>query len=334
MPESKSFVSVVAIVRNDPGIRAFVTEVLDVLASHYADYELVLVDDGSADATPLLIQRVLAEQESVRLVRLSREFGNDVAITAGLDSAIGDFAVVMLAACDPPQAIPLMVDLGEAGAEVVLGTCRRRPGESLLFRQGRRIFYRLCHRLTKVHLPPDVASMRMLSRLALNGLTQIRQKTMHHRLVSCGLGFRTEVLEYEQMPGSRAPRPLWRAVGEACSMVISNSRFPLRLVSFVGVAAASLNLLYMVYIVAVNLFKQQVAEGWTTLSLQMSVMFLLVFSTLIVISEYLAQTLEETKDRPLYHVAEEKNSSTALADSRKRNVYLHHTESSAHRIAG
>ena len=71
MPESKSFVSVVAIVRNDPGIRAFVTEVLDVLASHYADYELVLVDDGSADATPLLIQRVLAEQESVRLVRLS-----------------------------------------------------------------------------------------------------------------------------------------------------------------------------------------------------------------------------------------------------------------------
>lgn len=307
---------------------------MQVLDKHYSDYELVLVDDGSTDQTPLLIQRVLREHESVRLVRLSREFGNDVAIIAGLDSAIGDFAVVMLAHCDPPRAIPALVALGETGADVVLGTCRQRPGEGILFRQGRRMFFRICDRLTNVRLPQDVASMRLFSRLALNALTQIRQKTMHHRLISSGMGFTTAVLEYEQVPGSKSGRrPLWRAVGEACSIMVSNSRFPLRLVSFLGVGAALLNLLYMVYIVAVNLFKKQVAEGWTTLSLQMSVMFLFVFSTLIVISEYLAQTLEETKDRPLYHVAEETSSSTALTDSRKRNVYLHQAEPVAHRIA-
>lgn len=310
------------------------TDVLRVLADNYAEYELVLVDDGSADHTPVLIERLLREHECLRLVRLSREFGNDVAITAGLDSAIGDFAVVMLAACDPPQTIPQMVAMGEAGADLVLGTCRKRPGEGWLLRHGRRLFFRLCDRLTNIRLPQDVASMRLLSRLALNALTQIRQKTMHHRLASCAMGFQTEVLEYEQTGSHRGRRPLWRAVGEACSMVISNSRFPLRFVSLVGIGAALLNLLYMIYIVAVNLFKQQVAEGWTTLSLQMSVMFLFVFSTLIVISEYLAQTLEETKDRPLYHVAEEKSSSTAFVDAQKRNVYLHQTESTPRRMAG
>ena len=326
--------SVVAIVRNDPGVPTFVADVLRVLAENYAEYELLLVDDGSVDHTPVLLERLLRQHECLRLVRLSREFGNDVAITAGLDSAIGDFAVVMLADCDPPQAIPQMVAMGEAGAEVVLGACAFRPGEGWLRRQGRRLFFRLCDRLTNIRLPKDLASMRLFSRLALNALTQIRQKTMHHRLVSCAMGFQTEVLQYEQRSSRRGSRPLCQAVGEACSMVVSNSRFPLRFVSLIGIGAASLNFLYMIYVVAVNLFKQQVAEGWTTLTLQMSVMFLFLFLTLIVISEYLAQTLEETKDRPLYHVAEEKSSSTALVDAQKRNVYLHQTEPFVRRFAG
>ena len=97
-------------------------------------------------------------------------------------------------------------------------------------------------------------------------------------------------------------------------------RYPWRLVTCLAACASLLNVLYMVYVMAVNLVKRQVAEGWTTLSLQVSVMFLFLFTTLVVIAEYLAHTLEETKDRPLYHVAEEKGGPTALRDESKRNV--------------
>ena len=258
-----------------------------------------------------------------------------MAIAAGLDSVIGDFAVVMLAACDPPEAIPGMVALGEQGTDIVIGTCRRRPGESWQMRWGRRLFFRLCNRMTHARLPEDMGSMRLLSRVALNALTKIRQKTLYHRLVSCTVGFRTECFEYQQClrTGVGRQRRLHQAVGEALSILVANSRLPLRLVSYLGVLAALLNLFYMSYVVAINVFKRQVAEGWTTLSLQMAVMFLFMFSTLVVISEYLAQTMEESKDRPLYHVAEERSSSTTNLDSEKRNVHFQPIAGRTDRIA-
>ncbi len=120
-----------AIVRNDPDVPSFVTAVLGVLADHYTDYELVLVDDGSIDETPRWSSGMLGHQECMRLVRLSREFGNDVAITAGLDSAIGDFAVVMLAACDPPETIPAMVAMAETGSGCRPGSVPEAAGRRM-----------------------------------------------------------------------------------------------------------------------------------------------------------------------------------------------------------
>jgi glycosyltransferase involved in cell wall biosynthesis len=324
MSKSSCFVSVVAVVRNDSAIERFVERTINVLAENYADYELVLVDDGSLDDTPRRIQRLLDTQEGLRLIRLSREFGNDVAIAAGLDTVIGDYAVVMLAACDPPEAIPDMVRLADEGTDIVIGTCARRPRETWQMRCGRRLFFRLCNRVMQSRLPEDVASMRVLNRVALTALTKIRQKTLYHRLISCTVGFRIRCFEYEQNApsGPVQPRRMHHAVREAVSILIANSPFPLRVVSYLGVLAAALNLLYMSYVVVINLVKRQVAEGWTTLSLQMAVMFLFLFSTLVVIAEYLAKTMEESKDRPLYHVAEERSSATTQLDLAKRNVHF------------
>jgi dolichol-phosphate mannosyltransferase len=322
MPPAARFVSVVAIVRNDAGIEEFVSRAVQVLGARYGDYELILVDDGSNDDTPRRLDSLVAKHECLRMIRLSREFGTDVAITAGLDTAIGDYAVVMLAACDPPEVVPAMVDLAERGADIVIGACPERPHESWKLRWGRRLFYRLYNLATGAKLPPDMTSMRLFSRLALNALTQIRQKTSHQRLIASSVGFRTELLQYQQQWRSKPgpERALLPTVHEAFSVLITNSHFPLRLVSYVGVAAASLNLVYMLYVMAVNVFKRQVAEGWTTLSLQLSVMFLLRFSPLVVIAEYLAHMLEESKDRPLYYVADEKSGVHTQTDARKRNV--------------
>jgi dolichol-phosphate mannosyltransferase len=163
--------------------------------------------------------------------------------------------------------------------------------------------------------------MRLFSRRALNALTRIRQKTVHLRLLGCSVGFRTAVVDYEPVATRRRP-PLAATTREAVSMLVSHSPAPLRLVSYLGGFASLLNVACMAWVVAVNLGKDRVVEGWTTLSLQIAVMFFFLFTTLIVIAEYLAHAFEEVKDCPLYHVAEERCSSTAMSDARKRNIRM------------
>jgi len=328
MANASSLLSVVAIVRNDAQtLDPFVAKTIQVLSENKLEYELILVDDGSIDETPLIIGQILKRYECVRVLRLSRVHGNDIAITAGLDSSIGDYAIVMIAASDPPERVPSFLAKARENFDIVIGTNPSRK-RSLLGRLARKAYFQLFHRLTAFELPEHAATMRLFNRETLNALTRIRQKTVHSRLLGCAIGFRTTTVPYTPASTSAsAQRRSWRNIlEEAVSLLVVNSPAPLRLVSGVGALAALANVLYMFYVVSVPLWKDQVAEGWTTLSLQMSLMFLLLFSTLVILSEYLVHTFEEVKDRPLYHVIDEKNSSTALSDAKKRNVYSQPTD--------
>ena len=320
-PSSRSFVSVVAVVDDGAvGLSAVVARTLEVLAATADDHELILVDDGSAGPAAAACDRVVADHECIRVIRLSRRYGADIAVTAGLDSAIGDLTIVMHAATDPSDRIPDFVALGDGGADVVIGTTGRR-GRSWVRQAARHAFQLVFRRLTGVGLVAGAASMRLFNRRALNALTRDRQKTVHLRLLGCSVGFRTVALDYEPTVPLRVA-PLVATVGEAVSMLVTHSPAPLRLVSYLGGFASLLNVVCMAWVVAANVWKDRVVEGWTTLSLQIAVMFFFLFTTLIVIAEYLAHAFEEVKDRPLYHVAEERSSSTALSDARKRNICM------------
>ena len=314
-----SFLSVVAIVENDAyRLPAFVAETLAILSRVAGDHELILVDDGSSDPSAAECRAILARHECVRVLRLSRRFGPDIAVTAGLDSALGDLTVVMAVATDPPARIPDLVVLANRGADIVIGTTGRR-GRSGPRRLAWRLFHSVFHRMTGFHLVRGASTLRLFDRRALNALTRLRQKTVHLRLLGCSVGFRTETLDYEPTAPARL-RPWLGTVGEAVSMLVSHSPAPLRLVSWLGGIASLLNVACMAWVVAANLWKDRVMEGWTTLSLQIAVMFFFLFTTLLVIAEYLAHAFEEVKDCPLYHVAEEASSSTALTDARRRNL--------------
>jgi polyisoprenyl-phosphate glycosyltransferase len=320
---SDTMVSVVASIQNDgPILPGFVAEVIEVLRERYAYYELILVDDHSTDATVGIVEKLMAIHPCMRLIRLSRRFGDDVAITAGLDASIGDFVVVIRPHADPPGVIPAMIEAAGDEFGVVLGTAKREARRGPIVRLGRDTFFWLIRRVIPSTPSPDATGFCVLSRKVVNAITQIKSNFRHVSFLSCTIGYAVHLHPYQQI--ARSPdhrsRPLRHAIEEAISIFVTNSFFPIRMASAVGAFAALLNLGYVLYVIVVNLVKRQVAEGWTTLSLQISVMFLFVFLNFMIISEYIARLIQESQDRPSYHVLDERASSMRLHEPERRNV--------------
>ncbi|MCA9736799.1 MAG: glycosyltransferase family 2 protein [Gemmatimonadota bacterium] len=322
MSRIDAFVSVIVPLRDDADILAAVVAELDVvLSDHYRHYEIVLVDDGSTDGTVDAAQRLLDTHPDLRLVRLSRRFGQEIAISAGLDTVIGDYVVVLLPDSDPPDVIPDMVEQARQGAGVVFGVRRSRAGEPWLQRLGARLFYGLAGGLLGISIPRDTTHLRVLSRQAVNALTQIRDRSRYLTTLSGYVGFLNQAFLYDPIQRRTRPRrkTLLQSLRLAAGIVVANSTRPLRIASVLGLLAAFVNVLYMGYIVGVLLIKDRVAEGWVTQSAQTAGMFFFVFLILAVLCEYVGRLLDEVKSRPLYWVQDERQG-TAVLGERTRNV--------------
>jgi len=324
MDRQDCFVSVVAPLLNEAAsASSYIDEVMAVLRSRYVDYELVLVNDGSTDATVAEVSALLRRHQCIRLITLSRHFGVDIAISAGLEAAIGDFVVVMRPDSDPPDKIPEMVDLARAGNGVVTGITENRLGETLATRWLAPFFYRLCRRVLGLNLHEHATDFRVFSRQAVNAMVQIKDKNRYLRLLAASIGYSAATYSYREIQRVGRPRRkrLLGVLRQVTSLVVAGSIHPLRFVSWLGAAGGLLNLAYVGYIIAVHFIKNRVAEGWTTLSLQITGMFFLVFLILIVLCEYVGRVLEESRDRPLYHVIDERTSSVLLTDPDRLNVH-------------
>jgi len=298
-------------------------ETTRVLAETYDNWEIVLVDDGSIDGTPERVKALLGELEGIRLLVLSRRFGPEVALNAGLEAAIGDVIVTLDPASDPPELVPSMIGVAIQRHAVVQGVDCRPLKSGLIRRIGSRFFVWACRRLLDLTLVPRATGFRVMSRQAVNAIVEIKDQYRHLGLYASYTGFSTYCVEYEPRPrsGWTAPVPsLFQTVDAAISLVVTHSLRPLRWVSWLGLFASSLNLAYMAYVVLIGMFKRRVAEGWVTLSLQHAVMFLLLFVILTVVTEYVGRILSETRDRPLYYIRETAESSVLVPGEERRNV--------------
>lgn len=329
MTLSDCFVSLVAPLSDDGDIaESFVREVAAVLKAHYANYEMVLVDDSSSDDTVAVVKRLLTQIECVRLITFSRPFGTEVAISAALDTAIGDYVVVALPDQDPPKLIPRMVERSRKDSRTVVGVLGKRGPEPLWNRLGAKLFYWYCNRRLKLNIPENSTYFRVLSRQAVNAITQIKDHSRFLRSFSAQVGFPGESFEYEPVNrrSRRRPRKLLDSIALAAGIVVANSTHPLRLVSWLGLGLSMLNVLYMGYVLLVYLFKAQVAEGWATLSLQNAIMFFCLFLFVTVLCEYIGRIVGELRTRPHYYTLEEHNSSVVIANEDRKNVTTQATE--------
>jgi polyisoprenyl-phosphate glycosyltransferase len=317
------FVSVVAPVQDGSVIiEPFIRETISILQQNFKNYELVLIDDGSQDDSVEKIRRILNDYSGFRLLRLSRRFGSDVAISAGLESVIGDYVVVMLPDMDPPNLIPSLVQRSMSGSDVVFGVQAGPSRQGWLYRTGSRLFHLYCQRVLRVKFPVNATQLRCLSRRALNAINQIKDSHRYLRLYSAYVGYPQQEFIYSPIDrGDRRPqRKLLEAVNTGVDLIVENSRHPLRVVTWTGVAAATLNLIYLSVIVLIYFFKRDVSPGWTSLSFQSAVQFLLLSLMFTILSEYVGRILERLRDRPFYYLMDEQVSSVMITEEGRFNV--------------
>ena len=318
----ESFVSVVAPI-HDPGdfFEEFVARTGVLLASESRYYEIILVDDGSTSLDPARVRQMLERQGNIRVLRLSRRFGEEEAILAGLDVALGDHVVTLSPGADPPELIPQFLAAARAGADVVLGVRASRDRDPWWLRLGAGVFYGYVRRVLNLEVPAHATHFRCLSRQAIHALAQLRRGRTRLRVFTTYVGFSPQFIAYEQvgqtaLSHSRGPV---EAIGTAMAIVMDNSPHPLRLVSAVGLAAAVLNLMYAAYVMVVYVARSEVAPGWATLSLTSAAQFFALALMISVLCEYVGRLSTRMQDAPSYYVRGE-DTSTVMLDRDRRNV--------------
>ena len=288
-----------------PRLHPRIAAVLDRLRDDQLDGRILYVDDGSRDATWATLQGIAAADPRVALLRLSRNFGKEAALTAGLDRIDSGAALILDAdGQDPPELIPQFVAKWREGFDDVHGTRVLREGESWLKRGTAHAFYRVIGRLSKTPIPEDTGDFRLLSPRALAALRQLRERHRFMKGLFGWVGFAQVAIPYqrEARVAGNSKFNLWKLWNFALEGITSFSTAPLRLATYLGVMTALVAFVYALWIVGKALAWGDPVAGWPTM---MSVILFLGGVQLIalgLIGEYLGRLYMESKQRPLYLV--------------------------------
>ncbi|MBV8530916.1 MAG: glycosyltransferase family 2 protein [Candidatus Eremiobacteraeota bacterium] len=283
--------------------------VAERLRSEYA-FEVVLVNDGSSDATPQAIRREMERRRHIVLVNLSRNFGHQLAATAGIELATGDAVVLMDGDLqDPPELIEAFVRKWREGYDVVYAVRRTRPGESRFKLFTARAFYRIIKRLTKVAIPLDAGDFRLMSRRVVEALRRSPERHRFLRGMVSWVGFNQTAIEYDRdvRYAGRTKYPLGKMIRFAMDGITSFSDIPLRFASYFGFIVSAVAFVYALVVVAFKLFSLRppaYTPGWA--STIVAVLFLggVQLMSLGILGEYLGRVYDEVKGRPLYLISD------------------------------
>ena len=277
------------------------------LAGCGAGFEIVYVDDGSSDRTAEVQRELQAADPRVRVVRFSRNFGHQIAVSAGLEHAAGDCCVVIDADLqDPPEVIPEMLALWREGYHVVYGVRTDREGETAFKLWTAKLFYRLINRLSDVKMPVDAGDFRLMDRRVVDVLLSMPERDRFLRGMVTWVGFRQAAVMYRRAArrAGESKYPFLKMLKFATDGVVSFSFTPLRLAVWSGFISIALALAGIAWAILERLLSEDWVRGWA--SIFVAVLFLggVQLVTLGVIGEYIGRIYAEVKRRPLYVVAE------------------------------
>jgi dolichol-phosphate mannosyltransferase len=271
------------------------------------DYELIFVNDGSVDQTQLILNQLLKQDPHVRGLLLSRNFGHQIAVTAGLEQATGDAVVVIDADLqDPPEVIPEMVKRWREGNDVVYGIRRARDGESKFKLWTAKVFYRLINRLSDTKMPLDAGDFRLLDRKVVEVIKAMPERARFLRGMVSWAGFRQVSISYDRAArhAGDSKYPFRKMVHFAMDGIISFSLVPLKLAIWTGFLAIWIAVAGIIVAIVDRLLDNNLIRGWASLFVAVLFMAGVQLVSLGIIGEYLGRIYTEVKRRPLYVVQE------------------------------
>jgi polyisoprenyl-phosphate glycosyltransferase len=296
--------SVVVPVRDEEGCLAELhRRLVPVLEGLGGGWELILVDDGSRDRSFKVMIELRQQDPRVKIIRFTRNFGHQVAITAGLDLSSGSAVIVMDGDLQhPPELIPQFVSRWEAGYEVVYGVMEAREAETWLKKRTASIYYRLLRRLTDVNMPPAAGDFRLIDRRAVDAFASLRERNRYVRGMMSWIGFRQIGVPYVCPPrfAGRTKYTFGRMMRLAKNGIFSFSNVPLRLVLTLGFVVSGLAILETVFAIVNKLGHFGVVPGWASLAIIISFLGGIQLIILGVMGEYVGLIYDEVKHRPIY----------------------------------
>jgi len=282
-----------------------------VLEKNNIDYEIIMIDDGSKDKTLSMAKSLCKKNNHLKLITFSRNFGHQIAITAGMNKASGDAVVIIDADLqDPPEVIVDMIEKWKDGYQVVYGVRKKREGESFYKLATASLFYRLLRKLTSVDIPMDVGDFRLIDRKVLKELNGMKEQHRFVRGMVSWVGFRQSRVEYvrEARYAGETKYPFRKMLHFAINGIVSFSQIPLKISSGFGFLCAGISFVMICYgLVSKYFYPETTLHGWT--SVFVAILFLggVQLMTIGILGEYLGRMYDELKGRPLYIIDEEVN---------------------------
>jgi dolichol-phosphate mannosyltransferase len=302
------FLSVVVPVYNEQLVaREFVSRLTAVMVALKCRYEIIFVDDGSKDASLAILEDERQKNSNIRIVSFARNFGHQVAITAGMDHARGHAVITMDADLqDPPELIPQLLENWKNGSDVVYAKRKTRAGETIFKKWTASAYYRLLRKLTDVDVPVDTGDFRLMSKAAIEAFSRVRERHRYLRGLVSWLGFKQSFVEYDRDKrfAGKSNYRFSRSVRLSIDGITSFSVLPLRAATICGIAFTALACCFAVYALYLTFFAVNAHPAWAAV---ITAVFLVGGVQLIcvgIIGEYLGVVHEESKRRPLYVIRE------------------------------
>lgn len=294
---------VIPIYNEQENIQLLYTRVKGVLDRMLVSYELVFVNDGSKDFSLSLIEGLAAKDSNVKFIDFSRNFGHQIAVTAGLDHAIGDRVVIIDADLqDPPELIPEMYLRMDDNFQVVYARRRSRKGESFLKKFTAKMFYRTLSSITAIDIPLDTGDFRIVDRKVVDVLKNMPEQQKFLRGQISWIGFNQTYIEYdrEERHGGQTGYTYKKMFRFALDGITSFSNLPLKVASLMGFIVSGIAFIIMLYALYIRFFHNDYVQGWTSMIL--SVMFIGGIQLICVgiIGEYISRISTNIRQRPLY----------------------------------
>lgn len=321
----KSISVVIPVLNEAQSIMHLLPNLSQVLASSGMRWEIVIVDDGSSDNLEEVVADYvgLDRNNNVQLIRLSRNFGKEAALTAGLECARGDAVICMDGDGQHPIRLLLeMIAVWQQGNDMVVGVQKLRTNESLLLVKAKALFYKLLKGEGRFEIPPNAGDFRLMDRRVVQALLKLPERTRFMKGLYAWIGFKTVMLPFDAEPRTAGQSTFrFRQLSElAMTGITAFSMKPLRLVSRIGFTISFLAIMYGFYIVLEKFFFGNDVSGWATLAAGMMLLSGIQLVSLGVIAEYLGRVFEEAKQRPLYIIADKIDYSNLTLESARSEI--------------